>query len=111
MTLEDYIAANKRPPEPTRYTDIPEAQAWLDRCLGTTFAHGSALVEALKCAGNVYIADRCLEWWESQGVIERTGPATPTASQQFMGHGGMWWCDMKRRPALHPPCFFGWRPK
>lgn len=68
-------------------------RSWLQRVFGTSFGHGSELVEAIiKEAKGIGFADSadadmCLRWVVAQGWITSTG-FKPTFQQRVMGMGG-----------------------
>lgn len=81
---------------------------WLDRCYGTTFAHGQELVMLLDGADNVYRAERLLAEAERAGWIKR-GEYRPTAEQRFFGVGGSGVGKNGDGLTGYPVCW-GWSP-
>jgi len=95
------------------YAKDPICVAWLDHTRFVLFGHGWDLVDAMGksgLAGNIHIVDQVLTYWFVKGILRPCPTASPSVHQQFMGHGGSWWSDMKKRPESHPPSFFGWEP-
>ncbi len=81
-----------------------EFMRWLDRCLGTTFNHGHALVMVVPGTDNVCTAEKFLKAAEAENWIERMG-LTPTPEQKFFGVDGLW-----KHDEYASACHYGWKP-
>lgn len=82
------------------------ALGWLERAAGPRGAHGAELVESLMWAGarEPRQTDDLLAWWLSLGLVAPGRTARPTASQRFLGSGGV----LRPGPALVPPSWYRW---
>ena len=82
------------------------SEGWLERCVYTTFAHGSELVRVVLSG----VAPPALRWFRAQGWI-RPVKWNPSREQRFFGVGGttVRAIETSKSEEHYPECW-GWEP-